>query len=283
MKALIVPAFALLLSACQHPYTTVYYGVFQPRSISRVAVTGGATTPVVPGIINASLAIDHESGIIYAGAQTHFTRWKLDGTYVDRILDPKWPHAVTLDQKRGHLYWADPTEQAILRCDLDGKNRTVIVQKTPNAYAVAFDSKHRVLYWSSGNPRGILRANADGTGVTFLAQATYSKGVAVDERGGRLFWSSPGFQNNTGKIICANLDGTNPKDVLTDLPWAVEGLAVDSAARRIFWIERHSANAKPARIRSAGFDGSDVQTVLEFTGSVHARSLALGWLPGEKK
>jgi len=277
------------LTGCQQPYSHLTYGTWSPRSLSRLAVDGGKNEVLVPEQVTEVLAIDPKTETLFNGTEQYVWRMTLNGKPLGGFNPPKYMRALALDAKGGHLYLAEQKgSHDIVRTDLDGKNLTVIVRDARYCQALAFDGKRQVLYWSrqatSGGPTSIWRANADGTGAQQVSQEMrVSKAIAVDERGGRLFWSSPGLENNTGRIMCANLDGTNAKALLTNLPLYVEGLAVDSAAHRFYWIERHSGHAKPARIRSARYDGSDVQTLQEFSGINHAMSLALGWLQGERK
>jgi hypothetical protein len=73
--------------------------------------------------------------------------------------------------------------------------------------------------------------------------------------------------------VTANSDGGDARIVFSDASSSIEGLAVDN--NRIVWIERRS-DGQPARIRSAKFDGTAVQTICEFTGDQFARSVTVG-------
>jgi hypothetical protein len=274
----VVPAACLLLfTSCQQPANTVFHGTSWPRSISRMSVTGEATRPVVAGVICEDLAVDQQAGILYSANETSIRRWTFDGKSLGGFDLPKHGRAMALDARGGHLFVAEErNSHDIVRFDADGGNRTVIVPDARYCAALAFDGKRRTLYWSRIHPNGIWRANEHGGEVRQIATVTRtSNAIAVDECGRRLFWFSPGFPTDGGRIMVADLDGGNARALLTGLPWEVEGIAVDPVAGRIYWAERHSGNAKPARIRSAKLDGTDERTLREFSGTDHATTIAL--------
>ena len=73
----------------------------------------------------------------------------MDGTHKHAIVDTKlvWPNALTIDRSRQVLYWADASLDKIESANVDGTERTVLLQEGvlhPFSIAV-FDS---TLYWS---------------------------------------------------------------------------------------------------------------------------------------
>jgi streptogramin lyase len=281
----LIPAAAatLLLAACQQPSSHVFYGTRSPFSISRVAVTGGTPSRVIPRIATSSLAIHRSAGVIYADDKNSIHRWTLGGKPLGGFSLPNGTSALALDESHGQVYWADIATDAILRRDLNGQHRTVVIRRVHNVGALAFDGKRQALYWSrweqGADPTpGIWRANADGSGVLQVAkEESVPEAIAVDQHGGQIYWTSQA--TNGGRIVRANPDGKQRKVVLGNLPGSLAGLAIDPVAKRIFWSERYTYNARPARIRSVSYDGKDVRTVQTFAGIKNAGPIALGRLP----
>ena len=118
-------------------------------------------------------------------------------------------------------------------------------------------------------------AKLDGTGRRRIAEVeTLATFLAVDSKGGSVFWVSVEHDAIPAKITAAGADGSKSKVIVTLAKGRIEGLAVDEDARRIVWLER--TNSAPARIRSARFDGTSAMTIHEFTGEHFARAVAVG-------
>ena len=112
----------------------------------------------------------------------------------------------------------------------------------------------------------------------------YLHGIALDVAGGKMYWS---YQPDNidineeirllfkvDKIRCANLDGSNVQDILTELIDPDE-IKLDIAGGKMYWIE-----GRRQGIWRANLDGSNVQNLVRFeerfiTGAEHPRGLAL--------
>ena len=284
MKAFLLPAFALLLTACQQPYSTAYYSTWWPRSISRIPVSGGTPTAIVPGVVSEALAIDQKAEVLYSGTEGSINRWSLDGKLLGSFNPPKHERAIAIDVKGGQLFIAEEkNSHDIVRTDLDGKNLKVVVKDARYCDALAFDGKRGTLYYSREHPSGVWRVNADGSNIQPVAtEVMIPSAIAVDESGKQMYWACSDFATGTSHIKRANLDGTKPVTLLEKLPQYIEALTIDSAAGRMFWIERPSNDIQKSAIMSAKLDGTDVRTLQEFAKGNWARALVLGWLPGER-
>jgi sugar lactone lactonase YvrE len=135
------------------------------------------------------------------------------------------PDGVTVDVARGFVYWTnmgvpESDDGSLQRADLNGGNVTTIVPKamTFTPKQLHFEADSGFLYWSDREGMRVMRARADGTGVETLV--TTASGDA------------------------ARADASN---------WAV-GIAIDRAARKIYWTQKGSDNGHKGSIRRAGLD-----------------------------
>ena len=53
------------------------------------------------------------------------------------------PAGIAIDMKGGHLYWANYVIGKLIRSDLDGSNRTEILNGSSCPYAVALDTVNK--------------------------------------------------------------------------------------------------------------------------------------------
>jgi len=135
------------------------------------------------------------------------------------------PDGVAVDIEAGHVYWTNMgvphlDDGTIERCDLDGRNRAVIVPPgvTHTPKQLHLDRIGRKLYWADREGMRMMRCDLDGSDVETLVVA----GDPVADRG----------------------DATK---------WCV-GVALDHARRQIYWTQKGADNAGQGRILRAGID-----------------------------
>jgi len=181
------------------------------------------------------------------------------------VADCRLPDGVTIDIDAGHLYWTNmgiPSldDGSIERADLDGGNRTVIVPQghTRTPKQIVFHKRDRKLYWSDREGMRVMRANLDGSAIETLVSsgsgeadradaARWCVGVAVDEKGEKLYWTQKGPDNaGRGAIFRAGLEipeGESPSnrsdiEVFFDqLPEPID-LEIDFEHRLLYWTDR---------------------------------------------
>ncbi len=181
----------------------------------------------------------------------------LDGTGSQTILTgaaaaPQGAHAfsgIALDESNDVLYAGDAN--ALFRANLDGSNRTTLVNVTNHhpqmgIVDVELDLMHGKVYWTNGG-LDVSRANLDGsnpeTVLSFpLGGDILISGLAVDPVRGKLFYDDFELVNNRG-IYSANLDGSNPTLIVdfgpdsatTNPNHSPMQLAVDVASGKLYW------------------------------------------------
>jgi len=152
---------------------------------------------------------------------------------VDRRDQTRWCVGITIDSKRGHIYWTqkgpDNAELGrIFRAGIEipkgqtAANRTdieVIFDCLPEPIDLELDLENRVLYWTDRGdpPRGntVNRALIDGapedlrSSEIVLNHLMEGIGIALDVPGNRMF-----VTDLAGSIYSANLDGSDKRPFL---------------------------------------------------------------------
>jgi hypothetical protein len=152
---------------------------------------------------------------------------------VDRRDQTRWCVGITIDPKRGHIYWTqkgpDNAELGrIFRASIEipkgqtAANRTdikVIFDCLPEPIDLELDLENRMLYWTDRGdpPRGntVNRAPIDGapedlrSSEIVLNHLMEGIGIALDVSGNRMF-----VTDLAGSIYSANLDGSDKRPFL---------------------------------------------------------------------
>jgi hypothetical protein len=180
-------------------------------------------------------------------------------------------HSLTIDPVGRRLIWSQKGTQAIAMAGLDGGGggslptggAEVVTRGNP----VVFDPASGRVYWSasadfdSTKPTkiGIGYAAIDGSGGGLIPLAAEPVGgLAIDDRGGRIYWVSG------EKILSMKLDGSDQVPLATGTATLAKpaGLAIDEATRTLYWANR-GAHA----ISFAKLDGSGTVGQVNLTGS----------------
>jgi PKD repeat protein len=201
----------------------------------------------VPGqeIVDSPQGLMVVDSLLYWGRPGGIYRCNLDGTnpevYIATGLDvaPEYPIDMQYDAVSGKIYLCnDKTDYSggYFSMNFDG---TGIVENVPDIDGTAIEvdfntgTTYMAVYPADGTPvtdYGIYSCNLDGSGLAKIAdygdKATW--GVAIDDERGKLFWSFKMSNTGTdGKIIRANLNGSDQEDWVT---------GVNPNAMHIVWI-----------------------------------------------
>ena len=157
----------------------------------------------------------------------------LDGSNVQDLVTDEvgYPGTIALDAANGKMYWTDSDK--IRSADLDGSNITQLVATNltgvgmSNVSGLALDVVGGKMYWTDigKNRNGMIRrADLDGSNITTLVFTgeNFPRGLALDIAGGKMYWGST--RRGSNKIWCANLDGSNVRDIATvvGVPWDID-------------------------------------------------------------
>jgi hypothetical protein len=201
--------------------------------------------------------------------------WRMDMDGKNLVLiDPEigvagddWAvNSMTLDADNGYLYFphAMPGADQIVRMNLDGSNKTVLVADTGREPLGIALGPNDTMYWICGGGQSVGTANRDGTSninqlIAPLDTATGFGIAAVCVPPKReIFWSETGTWDGPqlGVIYSAAFDGTDKAVIATNLNRPI-GIALDVKNNYIYWAEDGYDSANISRIVRANFGGSN--------------------------
>jgi DNA-binding beta-propeller fold protein YncE len=218
-------------------------------SIVRSDLDGGNITTIVsPGgtFTPKQIQFDKKSGKLYWSDREgmRVMRCNLDGSQIetlvqtgyteaDRLDARNWCVGIAVDIDGGKFYWTqkgadNAGDGRICRANIEAptgetpSNRTdieLLFENLPEPIDLDLDLANRMLYWTDRGdpPRGntVNRAPMDPTDKYRVApEIVFSHlmeaiGLSLDLNGGRMFVTDFG-----GSVYSANLDGSNPKNLL---------------------------------------------------------------------
>jgi DNA-binding beta-propeller fold protein YncE len=216
-------------------------------SIERADTDGKNREVIVPqGIIFTpkQIHLDKKNGKLYWCDREgmRVMRSNLDGSQVETLVEAgrgdvdrrdqtKWCVGITIDPKRGKIYWTQKgpdngNKGRIFRANVEipkGENAAnrsdieVLFDYLPEPIDLELDLENRVLYWTDRGdpPRGnsVSRASIDAKPTPephiVLTHLMEGIGISLDVPGDRMF-----VTDFAGSIYSANLDGSREKNFL---------------------------------------------------------------------
>jgi hypothetical protein len=178
---------------------------------------------------------------------------------------------LAIDSAAGRLYWSNfssgPGDTGAIRFaglgGGDGGQLNTGTATVNEPAGVAIDPVTRTIYWTNydggiGDKGTISFAKLDGSAAGDLNTAGANledpEAIAVDPAGGRVYWSNNGATVDT--ISFAKLDNSGGGGNL-DLsgatqPNGIYGLAVNTAAGQIYWIDNNNEHISHANLTGGG-------------------------------
>jgi len=208
------------------------------RNLTTIVPPGGTHTP-------KQIQLDKKNGKLYWSDRegTRIMRANLDGSHLETLIetghnesdrrDPRnWCVGIALDVERGQLYWTQkgPDNAGVGRIFRAGieipqgqtpasrKDIEVLFANLPEPIDLDLDLQNRMMYWTDRGdpPRGntVNRAAMDSAGPRKDPEIVFNHlmegiGLALDLKNGRMF-----LTDLAGSLYSANLDGSNPKNLL---------------------------------------------------------------------
>jgi hypothetical protein len=214
-------------------------------SIERADLDGQNRKVIVPqGVIHTpkQLHLDKENGKLYWCDREgmRVMRANLDGSQVETLVETgrgdedrrdetRWCVGITIDPKRGKIYWTQKGTTKggtgrLCRANIDvlkgesPANRSdieVLFDRLPEPIDLELDLAHRVLYWTDRGdpPRGntVNRAPIETKAAPeiLIRHLMEGIGIALDVPGNRMF-----VTDFAGSVYSADLDGKNERNFL---------------------------------------------------------------------
>ncbi|MDB5480926.1 MAG: hypothetical protein JWO83_1979 [Caulobacteraceae bacterium] len=252
-----------------------------PKTAETVPVGGGAAAagrsephqiPILE--MNTMTSTSGRLLLLNVGHPSRLLSMAADGDDV-RALIPDLglaaPDGVAIDPIHRHIFWTfmgkihdgedfPINDGSLERMDFDGGNRTVIVPEgmTFTPKQLQCDPENGFIYWCDREGMRVIRARTDGSELTILVQTgatdehrrdrrRHCVGVAVDRKGGFLYWTQKGKPNgNEGQILRAALDlppGMDPANrsdielLFDNLPEPIDLELVEETGY-LYWTDR---------------------------------------------
>ncbi len=213
--------------------------------------------PVSAEVSNPQIYWTSESDAIH--------RSSLDGSNVETLITGVQAGYITIDA--GKIYWGDRI--GIRRSSLDGSNVETLITGV-DGWSIALDTAADKIYW--GEKLGeIIRADFNGTNIEILndTRDDGATSIALDVTGAKIYWTaSRGKNNNTDKIKCANLDGSNIQTLVSGLLIPLD-ITLDVEGGKMYWIEEYF------ELKRANLDGTDIETLNNVLDNEFIEGIAL--------
>ncbi|VDI57028.1 Hypothetical predicted protein [Mytilus galloprovincialis] len=181
------------------------------------------------------LAYDNEEKYVYVPRQTQrqiirFPYPSNQTTEFEIVVSEIIPGGIAFDSEHRYLYWTEPMEGKIMRCNTDGSNITRIFNDTVEPAALTIDKGHRWMYFGQGIPNGTIhKLSLDGEGHHIINDlASWVFGIYADDT--RLYW----MDNFMGDLKSALFDGTDIQTIVSTNTFKLNG-EIDVKEEFIFY------------------------------------------------
>ncbi len=225
---------------------------------------GPTVKNIVPSVQNAtSIAVDVARNKVYwtekTGARSGRIRSaNFNGSNVELVKDlTSVPRDLAIDSAGGKLYLTNSWGK-IQRLNVDGSAfQTNLITGLTSPQHLALDVAGGKVYWNE--PGSIWRANLNGQNREKLI-ADLGEIGSIALAGNRIYWTEKNKNAGaSGKVRRAALDGSNVQ-TLAPLQSVPIGIAVDTAARRLYWTN------SGGKIQRATLAGKHIQNLVTEAG-----------------
>ena len=200
------------------------------------------------------------------GTARTIQRANLDGSELETIVDSGLPVGIAVDGLAGKVYFS--WHNMVWRANLDGSNAEVIRTLVDCLLIqdLALDTPNGKVYianWSGGTGScgDLRRMDLDGSNLEYLATDILNGpiGLTVDSEAGKVYWGKNAEAADSGRIMRANLDGTDRESVIAYID--PDSLALDLVAGRVYWSDLDDIFPPLGTIQRVNFDGSGHETL----------------------
>nr|XP_055065094.1 low-density lipoprotein receptor-related protein 2 isoform X1 [Misgurnus anguillicaudatus] len=198
--------------------------------------------------------------------------------YEPLLLSESNPIALTYDIQRNLIYWASNNGNIYKAYN---RKSTILYSGLPGLESLAIDWLTGQLYWTSVTQKVIYTGAADGSAAAVVISKDINPSdLVLNPIESFIFWINKGMSEKV-TIERAAMDGSNRTTLVFITAELPKCLALDVAARRLYWISEFKRSIETIRT-----DGTGRYTFWDFLESP-AQSLAVfnGWfyLADEKR
>ena len=202
--------------------------------------------------------------------------------------------SITVDPKRRKLYWINSLGR-IQRANLNGKQIKTLVQNRSDPENLIVDVQGRKLYWTEGPI--ILRANLNGKKIQTVLTASSATGQVyrifnITIAGHKIYWqqseqdetkykiddpTAMAFGYPGARILCANLNGSDIKELSVSKGVLSSDFAVDAAGETLYYLTGVSLISFTPHIIRLDLNNSEEEIAVYYEFPIgDPRRLALG-------
>ena len=196
----------------------VYWADFRTNKILRANLDGSDVEEVFTGLFPLSgIALDAQADMLYWTLEQQIQRGKLDGTEIETLVSGTgFVFSIALAPQTNQLFWTDEGFANVQSSNIDGSN---VMDVLPGHLAsdVDFDPGQNALYLVSWDRIQRYDLNTFSLEDIVITENGGGLHISLDIPGESMYWidydASESILRN-GKIRRADLDGSNPEDLL---------------------------------------------------------------------
>ena len=261
-----IPITSIASMAIDEIDNKIYYADFYGKRILRSNLDGTELENVITSGLSApsSIVVDGSRRKVYWIDQFEIYRANLDGTDIEMLLTSYEPFDLAIDEGAGKIYWLyqyTKNPPMLGQANLDGTDeKKVIVWDNENPHdtdyippvAIAINADAQKVYFI--RDRAIQTADTDGSDIQVvleLERNDFFRGIAVDPKSGKVYWSEP----NMGTLYRANLDGSDVEIIVQQN--RVGAMTLHRGNAKVYWEN----GLQDTTVHRANFDGSGHEVV----------------------
>ena len=201
------------------------------------------------------LAVDTVAGKLYwieeiDGARSELKRANLDGSAPQKLKTLRSVlTSIAVDTKKRKLYWTN-SDGRIQRANLNGKQIKTLVEHLDAPAHLTVDVDGGKLYWVEGFR--VWRSDLNGKNIKRVITAASDTGevirvLSIAVANGKIYWiqweadavkypNSPAPNKLGGRLLRANLNGSNVEELIVPESLIAFDLAVDPAGESLYYV-----------------------------------------------
>lgn len=246
-------------------FSLLFFTIYLVTSVSaqptKIYMVQGSATPAQDALVSADL--DGTDVTVLASGAGNFGQ----------------PTKLVVDKAAGYIYVADgftpPTGLGLIRYNLDGTGRTVIIPPVSGALinGVAINKAEGKLYFTTGSTTpaldALMSSDLDGTNIQTLASGATNfaqpADLQVDPVAGHIYVAD--MSTGGMGIQRFNLDGTGKTTIIPSVAGAGNiGLALDLVDSKIYFTQGSGTSSLDA-LKVANLDGTGITTLASDAGN----------------
>ncbi|CAB4012232.1 Hypothetical predicted protein, partial [Paramuricea clavata] len=197
------------------PSAEPYLLIKSKSEIHDIDLTTLNTTVVIRGLTGRKMEIDTVDNNLYIADNNSISRINLVDMCVEVILQNVSVDDMAVDWIQRRLYWAEYSKKRIFEANLDGKNKTVLINTTSYPSSIAMDATWRYLFWTEPIVK-FVRGISLAPKYVVMANRTFSEphAITVDCTKNRVYWLEKEVRSGVDYIVSSQYSGLDQKTII---------------------------------------------------------------------